>query len=56
MSRKTYPDRFVVWERWFAWHPIWIGLTRVWWEPVERRLRMYGYDSIWEYRLPEDKN
>lgn len=51
--RKTYIDRYEVWQAWFAWRPVFIGHTMVWWEPVERKLRMWGYDPIWEYRLPE---
>lgn len=52
--RKTFDDPFEVWQRWFAWRPVWVGFTRVWWEHVERRKKMWGYDPIWEYRLPQE--
>ena len=41
------------WTRWFAWHPIQIGETRIWWEWVERNLidycdgpKTYNYREI----------
>jgi hypothetical protein len=49
-----FVDHWNTWTHWFAWHPVWIDHnTMVWWETVERKLRMYGYDPVWEYRLPE---
>ena len=52
--RKKLDDPFKVWRRWFAWYPIEVGDTLVWWEWVERRWRMSGWEAIWEYRLVED--
>ena len=43
---------FDAWTPWFAWYPVTIGGTRVWRETVERRLKMYGYDPVWEHRYP----
>jgi hypothetical protein len=42
------------WHRWFAWHPVQCGDTRVWWEWVERKdtsacQAMVGH--FWIYRL-----
>jgi hypothetical protein len=52
--KRQFADHWGTWTRWFAWHPVWIDHnTMVWWETVERKLRMYGYDPVWEYRLPE---
>ena len=48
-------DPFVIWQPWFAWFPVYIENTLIWWEPVSRRLRMYGYDQIWEYDFPQTK-
>lgn len=50
--RRELIDRTKVWTRWFAWFPVEVGNTWVWWEPVERKLRPFGYDLVWEYRLP----
>ena len=44
-------DHFKIWTPWFAWLPIYVGHTRIWWESVERKLKMYGHDPVWEYRL-----
>jgi hypothetical protein len=52
--KRQFADHWNAWTRWFAWHPVMIDHnTMVWWEPVERKLRMYGYDPVWEYRLPD---
>lgn len=50
--RRQYADPFAVWSLWFAWFPVWIDHTKVWWEPVERKLRMHGHDPVWDYRFP----
>lgn len=49
--RRELIDHYETWTPWFAWHPVMIGNTRVWWEPVERKLKQFGYDAVWEYRL-----
>jgi len=49
--RTKFISPFEVWQRWFAWYPVTtVHGERVWWEYVERKLRMYAYDSVWEYR------
>ena len=50
--RTTLIDPYKTWTPWFAWYPVTIGDMRVWWEPVERKLRIHGYDAVWDYRLP----
>lgn len=40
------------WQRHFAWLPIYVCGTWVWWEWTERRFLRGGFcDGIWEYRL-----
>lgn len=41
------------WHIWFAWHPVWCGGARVWWERIERRnvgACPFMYGDVWEYR------
>lgn len=52
--RKELVNYYKVWEKWFAWYPIHVGWTRVWWEHVERRLVTVEYDTYWEYRFIND--
>jgi hypothetical protein len=49
-------DPFETWTPWFAWRRVWLdNTTSVWWEPVERRRKMFGHDAVWEYRLPQHR-
>lgn len=47
-------DRVSVWNKWFAWHPVFPDGAFVWLSHVERKLTVTGfpgYMSWWEYRL-----
>ena len=43
------------WNRWFAWHPVFVGPYVVWLETVERYQISRPYDTdYWEYRLVDE--
>ncbi len=52
--KQNLINHFDVWTPWFAWYPVTIGNMRIWWETVDRRLEMWGYDPVWKYRLVGD--
>lgn len=47
-KRKTRP----IWNRWFAWHPVYIDKQWVWLEHVERRVDVICDEVFHYYRQP----
>lgn len=53
---KQKKDKYKNWHDWFAWYPVRINRrTKVWLQPVKRRLGYYNDDDPrfygWEYKL-----
>lgn len=52
MRLTIEPKPYKEWNRWFAWHPIWISNTWVWLETVERKFVCITEGGVfYEYRL-----
>jgi hypothetical protein len=54
-SADELPTRFE-WHTWFAWHPVWIDGTLVWFEKVLRIRKIRSLKGMyWEYQLIQGK-
>lgn len=53
---KIRPKDRASWRRWFAWHPVLIDNSTVWFEIIERKRDPDIFDWVYSYRTRQGRS